>query len=150
MIDILPNWHPVFVHFTVALLPTAAVLFAASSLTRTRPWSGRVLTAARINLWCGVVVSLLTVAAGFFALSHSVHTDSQLAVAQIHRRAALVTVLIWWGLALWDWRIVAKGLRPHLFFVLLALSALLPLARTGWLGAELVFRHAVGVQQPAM
>jgi uncharacterized membrane protein len=149
MIDIVPNWHPVFVHFTVALLPMAALLYAAAAAAPGGRWSVHLLSAARINLWLGVLLSLVTVVAGFIAMTHAVHTDAQLAVVQIHRRAALVTAVFWWVLALWDVRSARKGLRPPLVFVLLALAALAPLSGTGWLGAELVYRHGVGVQHVA-
>jgi len=146
MIDIVPNWHPVFVHFTVALLPMAALLYAASAAAGKGRWSVPLLSAARINLWTGVLLSLATVVAGFIAMAHAVHTDAQLSVVQIHRRAALVTAVLWWMLALWDLRSARKGWRPAIAFILLALAALVPLSGTGWLGAELVYRHGVGVQ----
>jgi uncharacterized membrane protein len=50
-------------------------------------------------------------------------------------------------LALWDARAALKARRPQTLFVLLLLAAVVPVAATGWLGAELVYRHAVGVQQ---
>lgn len=145
MFDILPNWHPVLVHFTIALLPLAALLHAGSAVFARRAWSAQVLFAARLNLWLGVLLTLATVAAGFYALAHSVHTDTQLATALVHRRAALVTGGAWLALALWDVRAALKSRRPALVFVLLALAAVVPLAGTGWLGAELVYRHAAGV-----
>ena len=37
MIEILPNWHPIFVHFTVALLTVAVALYL---LVRILPASG--------------------------------------------------------------------------------------------------------------
>jgi uncharacterized membrane protein len=34
MIEIIPNWHPVFVHFTIGLLLTAGLLFLAGYFMR--------------------------------------------------------------------------------------------------------------------
>jgi len=33
MIDIIPNWHPILVHYTVALLSIATVLFTIAALS---------------------------------------------------------------------------------------------------------------------
>ena len=146
MIDIIPNWHPVFVHFKIALLPITALLYGAHALAPQGERSIRLLGAARINLWIGIALTLATVFAGVDALAHSVHTDAQLAAAHVHRRMALVTSVVWIILALWDARVARKGRSPRLLFVCLVLAAVVPLAATGWLGAELVYRHGVGVQ----
>ena len=71
MIEVIPNWHPVAVHFTVALLITASVLFAAGTLFR-KAASGRALTAAaRWNLAIGAAVTVATL-----ATAKSVETDA--------------------------------------------------------------------------
>ena len=145
MIDIIPNWHPVFVHFTLALLPAAALLYAASALTSRSAWSAPLLGAARVNLWMGMLMTLITLLAGLYAMAHSVHTDVQSAAAHAHRRAAVITSIAWCVLALWDARAARSAHRPRALFVLLVVAAVVPLAATGWLGAELVYRHAVGV-----
>ena len=33
-IEIIPNWHPIFVHFSVALLSVSGVMFLASALLK--------------------------------------------------------------------------------------------------------------------
>jgi uncharacterized membrane protein len=148
VIDIIPNWHPVFVHFTIALLPVAALLYAASALTPRSAASPYLLAAARINLGIGILLTLVTILAGIYALAHSeFHNTAQLAAVHVHRRAAIATGITWLLLALWDARATLKARRPGALFVLLSLAAVVPVAATGWLGAELVYRHAVGVQQ---
>jgi uncharacterized membrane protein len=73
MISTTPNWHPVFVHFTIALYTTAALLFAVHVATAKISWSGVALTGARVNLWIGAAVTIVTVAAGIhaFLIIHS-------------------------------------------------------------------------------
>lgn len=74
MIEIIPNWHPLIVHFTIGLLVTGAALFAAGALLR-RP-AGRPLTAtARSNLWIGTAFAIATVAAGLQAYYSVAHDD---------------------------------------------------------------------------
>jgi uncharacterized membrane protein len=148
VIDIIPNWHPVFVHFTIALLPIAALLYTASALTPRNAVSPYLLAAARIDLGIGILLTLVTILAGVNALAHSeFHNTAQIAAAHVHRRAAIATGITWLILALWDARAALKARRPQTLFVLLLLAAVVPVAATGWLGAELVDRHAVGVQQ---
>jgi uncharacterized membrane protein len=37
MLEIVPNWHPIFVHFTVALLTLAVILSMVTPFIRTAP-----------------------------------------------------------------------------------------------------------------
>lgn len=60
MIEVIPNWHPVAVHFTVALLITASVLFAAGTLFRKAASGGALTAAARWNLAIGAAVTVAT------------------------------------------------------------------------------------------
>ena len=53
MFSVLPNWHPIFVHFTVALFLTSIGLFAAARFAPTAAWRGNALIVARWNLWRG-------------------------------------------------------------------------------------------------
>ena len=41
MIQIIPNWHPIFVHFSVALLATAAMLYVSAMVLRAHQWAIR-------------------------------------------------------------------------------------------------------------
>ena len=67
MIEVIPNWHPVAVHFTVALLITASVLFAAGTLFRKAASGGALTAAARWNLAIGAAVTVATLATGWSA-----------------------------------------------------------------------------------
>jgi uncharacterized membrane protein len=39
IVEIIPNWHPIFVHFTVALFSTATGLFILGAVAGKREWS---------------------------------------------------------------------------------------------------------------
>jgi len=103
------------------------------------------LVVARFNLLLGAGLSFATVAAGVYA-SRTVAIDDALVPFVVeHRNWALVTALIWWSLALWEaWR-TWWSRPPQIALVLVAVLALLPLGATGWKGAELVYRHGIGV-----
>ena len=145
MINVLPNWHPIFVHFTVALLIVAAGMHLLSHFV-TRPELRNQLTiAARWNLWIGIAATLLTVAAGwyaFYTVSHD--TPSHLAMIE-HRNWAMATLAAFLGIAAWEYYLHRHGKnKGWLFTGLLVLAASLLLS-TAWHGGELVYRYGLGV-----
>ena len=145
MIQIIPNWHPIFVHFSVALLAAAAMLYVSAIVLARTSIGDLCLIVARFNLFLGAGLSFATVAAGMYAFLTVPIDDMQRPLVIDHRNWALVTALVWWSLALWEaWR-TWWSRPPQIAFVLVAVLALLPLGATGWKGAELVYRHGVGV-----
>jgi uncharacterized membrane protein len=146
MIEILPNWHPVFVHFTVALYLIAALLFFAAGALPERPWSGPVVAAAYVNLWLGAALTLATVAAGIYAFNTVRHDEPGHLAMTDHRNWALAAAGIWWLIALWSWRRYRRARAPSLpFLAAVAVAAALLLA-TAWKGGELVYGHGLGVR----
>ena len=54
MIEIIPNWHPIFVHFTVSMLSIAAGLHVLSHFVPGTTLKAQLLMVARWNFWIGV------------------------------------------------------------------------------------------------
>jgi len=146
MFEILPNWHPVFVHFTIALLLAAAFLFFVAALVPARSWSGACRAAAYWDLWLGAAITFATVAAGIYAFNTVRHDEpAHLAMAD-HRNWALATASVWWLVALWSVFLYRRKRVPPLpFLAALAVAAGLLLV-TAWKGGELVYGHGLGVQ----
>ncbi len=145
MIDIAPNWHPIFVHFTIALLTIAVVLFAISAIAgRNRPFNGIEAT-ANWNLWLGAALTVLTVAAGLQAAGSVTHDDAAHLAMENHKFWALGTATLFVLLALWNALRVRRGQGVGLAFTLLMVIALAGLTGTGLRGADLVYRHGLGV-----
>ncbi len=72
MPEIIPNWHPILVHFTVALLSLSVILFVAINFvggTLREQW----LIVARWSLWFGAAITLLTALAGLYAYNTVAH-----------------------------------------------------------------------------
>lgn len=145
MIDIIPNWHPVFVHFTIALYTTAAMLFAVHIGIAKISWGGVALTAARVNLWLGAAVTIVTVAAGIQAFLSVPHSEAQAALMVDHRNWAITTAIIWWIAALWTAWSARRNQRGQYALIVMLAAAMIPLLVTAWKGGELVYRHGVGV-----
>ncbi|MDO8412165.1 MAG: DUF2231 domain-containing protein [Gallionellaceae bacterium] len=145
MITILPNWHPIFVHFTVALLIVAAIMHLLSHFVSDSGLKNQLTITARWNLWIGTVFTVLTVAAGWVAFNTVAHDEpSHLAMIE-HRNWAMVTFAALLGIAAWEVYLYRhrKG-KGWLFTALLALAASLLLS-TAWHGGELVYRYGLGV-----
>lgn len=145
MPEIIPNWHPILVHFTIGLLTIAALLFTARALAnRNRPVHG-METAANWNLWLGAGLTVLTVAAGLQAAGSVAHDGAAHLAMQNHKLWALGTTALFLLLALWNaWR-VRRGQALGLVFPALMLLGLAGLTTTGLRGADLVYRHGLGV-----
>jgi len=144
MPEIIPNLHPIFVHFTVALLSLAVGLFVVTPFLKgslKEQWS----IVARWALWFGVGFTIITGLTGLYAYNTVAHdTPSHLAMTN-HRNWAIATITAFLALAVWSiTRFRAAKQLGMIFVVFLALSGAL-LASTAWRGGELVYRHGLGV-----
>lgn len=146
MFQILPNWHPIFVHFSVALLTVAAALHLASHFVSKPALANQWTIAARWNLWIGIGLTLLTVAAGWYAYYTVDHDAPSHAAMTVHRNWAMVTLALFLGIAAWEYYLHrhSKG-KGWLFTGLLVIAAAL-LISTAWHGGELVYRYGLGVK----
>lgn len=145
MIEIIPNWHPIFVHFTVALLSIAVVFFILGTALPNHKWREQWLTVAHWNLWVGATISLFTAIAGWFAFN-SVNHDTLSHEAMIeHRNLALITLAVFLSIALWSVARYRAGKPVQAVFLAALLIAQGLLLSTAWHGAELVYRHGLGV-----
>lgn len=144
MLEIIPNWHPVFVHFSVALLSIATLLFVIGSYAPAG-WRKTSLKAAHVNLWLGVIITIGTVTAGLLAAGSVAHDAESHAYMMEHRNWAISTAAVFLMLALWSaLRFRHSWQRGGVFLVLMALATA-ALAVTGYKGGELVYRHGTGV-----
>lgn len=146
-----PVIHPLLVHFTVALVPTAAA-FALLYAWRREEWARKatftVMTAAAL-------FALVTMGAGFadyFAVKPKLEGTPALDVLETHELLGVVTALtvaITCAIAWWRRRDVATkdGWRRALALALVAAAGLVVL--TGWYGGSLVFDHGVSVAPSA-
>lgn len=146
MIDIIPNWHPAFVHFPLALLIVAtAALLLSLPATKTRREALEFF--AHWNLRLGFGFALITVWLGWLAYQSVAHDGPAHAAMTRHRDAAFLTVGLWTPLFLASWYHRRWRAPVRVLFAAGALVAAIALARTGWLGAEAVYRHGLGVMR---
>jgi len=144
MFEIIPNWHPIFVHFTVALLSLAAGLFAITPFIKS-PLKEQWQIVARWALWFGAGFTIITGLTGLYAYNTVAHdTPSHLAMID-HRNWAIVTIALFLALATWSIVWVRKNKTLGTVFVVCIAIAGGVLASTAWHGGELVYRYGLGV-----
>lgn len=144
---IIPNYHPIIVHFTIALISTSfGTLILARFLTRWKQWQLECLIVSRWCLWLGALASVFTIAAGFHAYFTVGHDGTSHPIMAIHRNWALSTFTLIWLMTIWSWMLWRKAKQPKLLFTLGMIITFGFLLITGWYGAELVFRYGIGVQ----
>jgi uncharacterized membrane protein len=145
MIEIIPNWHPIFVHFTVALLLVAVMFHVLSQVTRNADRAGQFAIVAKWLLWVGAGFTVATVAAGFYAYNTVDHDTPSHLTMTTHRNWALITASVFIAAALWSVTLFRENrTRNPVFTGVLIIGAGL-LAVTAWYGGELVYRHGLGV-----
>jgi uncharacterized membrane protein/ketosteroid isomerase-like protein len=149
MIEIIPNWHPIWVHFAVALLSTSALLFLIFGW-RSAQASGRTnaLIVARWTLRLGVFAAFGALITGYLASASVTHDDVSHANMMVHRNWALATTIIFAIAALID-SLVRTETRVFALSILLLLllAGSATLAVTGLEGAENVYKYGLGVQK---
>jgi uncharacterized membrane protein len=150
MIEIIPNWHPIFVHFTVALCSTAVVFSLFAFLANYVNWIPNTLVVqfeivGRWCLWTVAIITVGTVFAGLYAYNTVKHDSISHIMMTNHRNWALFTAFAIFLLACWSgWRYY-QGKKITFTFILLLMIIQITLLSTAWRGGELVYRYGIGV-----
>jgi uncharacterized membrane protein len=143
--NILPGWHPIVVHFPLALVTTAAFFFTAARVLRRESYAATLATVGTWNLCLGALAALFALATGL-AATIGLHVDAAAHHAiSMHVRWAMFTTLALVLLAVWRGAGSAQEARPSWIFVLVLLAATAALIVTGYRGGQNVYRYGIGV-----
>ncbi len=145
MIEIIPNWHPIFVHYTVALLSLTVGFHIMCHFLTEGNLKQQLTILARWNLWIGTGFGIITAIAGWLAYNSVAHDAPSHAAMTEHRNWAFVTLglfILLTGWSLWSER---QGRLPGKLFLTGLLVAGVLLTSTAWHGAENVYRYGLGV-----
>lgn len=143
MIEIIPNWHPIFVHFTIGLLGISTVFYIAGIAFKKEYF----FTVARWNLWTGAFITIGTVLAGWYAYNTVNHDGPSHAAMTDHRNWALTTAIIFIFIAFWAFWKQRGAKTVSITFIAIMVLASVMLAITGYKGGEVVYRHGLGVMR---
>jgi uncharacterized membrane protein len=145
MLEIIPNLHPLMVHFPIALISVSAFFHVASLAKRGNSYARYCAILAHGTLWLGALAAIPTVYFGWQAFNSVNHDEAGHAAMLVHRAWALGTAAVLVILAGWDaWRNKVET-PPAWWFSSAVIGAWLLVAVTAWYGGELVYRHGLGV-----
>jgi uncharacterized membrane protein len=143
--EIIPNWHPIFVHFTVALFTLAVGLYLAVFFIKDEDLKSQCFTVARWNLWIGMAITILTLITGWLAYNSVAHDEPSHAAMTDHRNWALVTASVFALLTGWSVFQYRKVKAPSVTLLLSLIVGSALLGSTAWRGGEVVYRYGLGV-----
>jgi uncharacterized membrane protein len=145
-----PGWHPVIVHFPLALIVLATALLLAARFTRREALASTLATVGTWNLCIGAAAALLALATGLAAvLDLHVGIEARHAIS-LHFRWAIFTTLALILIAIWRGAGTAPSSRPSRIFLIVLLLATAALVVTGFRGGQNVYRFGVGVEKIAV
>jgi len=145
----LPEWHPIAVHFPLALVLTGAMALSAARSRLAGRHAAALATVGTWNLCLGAAGAIIAAATGLAAVVHlKMSPAAHLAVA-LHVKWAIFTSVGLVLLAVWRGAGNAQDSRPTWAFlaVLWMLSAALIV--TGYRGGQNVYRYGLGVAEAA-
>lgn len=132
MIEIIPNYHPFFVHFPIAYATAALFFFAAGILFGEKSWAAQCLVFARWMLWAATIFAGIAAVFGWFAYNSVDHDEAGHQAMTLHR----------------NWALATQGVLTLLAAIWIPdplLVAWLLVISTAWHGSEVVYRHGLGV-----
>ena len=145
MFEVIPNWHPIFVHFAIALLSMSTVFFVALKIMSNHSIQEQLRVLAYWNLWLGTGFAVATAIAGWFAYNSVAHdTPSHEAMTE-HRNWALVTLTVFILISIWSIKQYKNINNVSVTFTIIMVIGFVLLASAGWRGSEAVYRYGLGV-----
>ncbi|MDP9010159.1 MAG: DUF2231 domain-containing protein [Pseudomonadota bacterium] len=145
-----PGWHPLVVHFPLALVLVATPLLLAARLLRSEAVASTAAMVGTWNLCLGAIAALFALATGLGAiLDLDVGAAARQAIS-LHMKWAMFSTLALVLLAVWRGAGTAAASRPSWVFVIVLLAAAAALVITGYRGGENVYEFGVGVKKIAV
>ncbi|MGX9417479.1 DUF2231 domain-containing protein [Vibrio sp. RC27] len=141
MFEIIPNWHPIFVHFTVTLLTLSGVIQCIIWIKAPSDVSPLWFTRKWIHI-LGILAIFSTVLTGYHAYNTVTHDSVSHAAMSNHQHWALITSFVFVLGATLSLILKKKYLFP--IGVVLVLSWGL-VTVTAYKGGDLVYRYGLGV-----
>lgn len=145
MIEVIPNWHPAFVHFPIAFASASVFFFVAAKLVTEEKLAAQYLASGRWMLWGAAIFACIAAVFGWLAFNSVEHDEAGHLAMTAHRNWALGTLGALILLSAWTVWFRRFSVKPTFGFLILLIVGWLLVLSTAWHGAELVYRHGIGV-----
>ena len=146
----LAEWHPMAVHFPLALTVTGALALNAARLARPERQGATLAVVGTWNLCLGAVGALLALGTGLAAVASLELAPSARAAVGLHVKWAIFTTAALALLAVWRGAGVDSNTRPSRAFLVILWVVTAALIVTAYRGGQNVYRYGVGVAQQAV
>jgi uncharacterized membrane protein len=147
---LVPGWHPVIVHFPLALIVTAACSFSAARVLRASRTAESLAIVGTWTLGVGALGVLFALGTGLAAaIDLHVGPAAHEAISS-HVKSAILTAVLVVSVAVWRGAGVAERARPSWGFLLAIWVAASSSIVTGYRGGQNVYRYGVGVSVDAI
>jgi uncharacterized membrane protein len=140
-----PGWHPMAVHFPLALVVSAALLLTAARLLRQERHAATLATVGTWNLCLGAVAALFALASGLAALIDLHVGPAARQAISLHVKWAIFSTLALVFLAVWRGAGAEQESRPSWVFIAILAAATAALIMTGYRGGQNVYQYGIGV-----
>jgi uncharacterized membrane protein len=145
--SLVPGWHPIIVHFPIALTLSAGVALIAARLVRNESLAETLASVGTWNLCAGAVAALFALATGLAGVLDLQVGAAARAAISTHVKWAMFTSMVLVLVSVWRGAGSAPRSRPSWLFVVVLSVTCVALSMTGYFGGENVYRHGVGVER---
>jgi len=145
LMQIIPGWHPIVVHFPLALIITATACLTLARVLPSTRGAASLASWGTFNLCLGAVTVFLALGTGLAAsIGLTVDAAAHQAIAA-HVKSAVVTTMLVLLVAVWRGVGTDSNSRPGWGFLLMLWVAASALTVTGYRGGQNVYVHGIGV-----
>jgi uncharacterized membrane protein len=139
------QWHPMAVHFPLALVATATLVLSLARLKALERHATSLAIVGTWNLCLGALAALVALGTGLAAVIHlQVGVPARLAIS-VHVKWAIFSTVGLLLLAAWRGAGSAEDSRPSRPFLVLLWAVTATLIVTGYRGGQNVYRYGIGV-----
>jgi len=145
----LAEWHPMAVHFPLALTVTGALALSVARVAPPERYGATLAVVGTWNLCLGALGALLALGTGLAAVASLEIAPAARAAVGLHVKWAIFTIGGLALLAVWRGAGTDANSRPSRAFLVILWAVTAALIVTAYRGGQNVYRYGVGVAEGA-